>query len=66
MARAKYQLWLPIHTVVVLATSITADGSLFLWHFKNTTNSWHESARIAIREATQHWVRVSSDKSSNG
>jgi hypothetical protein len=49
-----------------LATAITADGSLFLWFYKNTTNSWHESARIAIREATQRWVRVSSDKSSNG
>jgi hypothetical protein len=49
-----------------LATAITAEGSLFLWFYKNTTNSWHESARIAIRQATQRWVRVSSDKSSNG
>jgi hypothetical protein len=49
-----------------LATAITADGSIFLWHFKNSTNSWSESARIAIREASKRWVRVTPDKSSNG
>lgn len=49
-----------------LATAITADGSIFLWHYKNSTNSWSQSARIAIREASKRWVRVIPDKSSNG
>lgn len=49
-----------------LATAITADGSLFLWHFKNSTNSWSDSARIAIRHASRQWVRVVADRSSNG
>jgi hypothetical protein len=49
-----------------LATAITADGSLFLWHYKNSTNSWSQSARIAISEASRHWVRVIPDMSSNG
>jgi hypothetical protein len=49
-----------------LATAITADGSLFLWHYKNSTNSWSQSARIAIREASKRWMRVIPDKSSNG
>jgi len=39
---------------------------VFLWHYKNSTNSWSESARIAIREASRRWVRVIPDKSSNG
>jgi len=49
-----------------LAAAITPEGSVFLWHFKNSTNSWSESARIAIREASRRWVRVIPDKSSNG
>ncbi len=49
-----------------LAAAITTDGSLFLWHYKNSTNSWSESARIAIREASRRWLRVIPDKSSNG
>jgi hypothetical protein len=49
-----------------LATAITVDGSLFLWFYKNSTNSWSQSARIAIREASRQWVRVIPDKSSNG
>jgi hypothetical protein len=52
--------------VVNMAAAITADGSLFLWFYKNSTNSWSESARIAIREASRRWVRVLPDKSSNG
>jgi hypothetical protein len=51
---------------VNLVTAITADGSLFLWFYKNSTNSWSESARIAVREASESWVRVIPDKSSNG
>jgi hypothetical protein len=49
-----------------LAAAITTEGSVFLWHYKNSTNSWSESARIAIREASRRWVRVIPDKSSNG
>ena len=49
-----------------LAAAITTDGSLFLWFYKNSTNSWSDSARIAIREASRRWVRVIADKSSNG
>lgn len=49
-----------------LAAAITTDGSLFLWHYKNSTNSWSDSARIAVREASRRWVRVIPDKSSNG
>jgi hypothetical protein len=49
-----------------LAAGITTDGSLFLWHYKNSTNSWSDSARIAVREASRRWVRVIADKSSNG
>jgi len=49
-----------------LAAAITADGSMFVWFFKNSTNSWSDSARIAIREASRRWVRVIPDKSSNG
>lgn len=49
-----------------LATAITADGSIFLWHYKESTNSWSQSARIAIREASKRWMRVIPDKSSNG
>lgn len=49
-----------------LATAITTDGSIFLWYYKNSTNSWSDSARIAIREASHRWVRVIPDKSSNG
>lgn len=49
-----------------LAAAITTDASVFLWHYKNSTNSWSESARIAIREASRRWVRVIPDKSSNG
>jgi hypothetical protein len=49
-----------------LAAAVTTDGSLFLWYYKNSTNSWSESARIAIREASRRWVRVIPDKSSNG
>jgi hypothetical protein len=52
--------------MVNMAAAITADGSLFLWFYKNSTNSWSESARIAIREASRRWVRVLPDKSSNG
>jgi hypothetical protein len=52
--------------MVNIAAAITADGSLFLWFYKNSTNSWSESARIAIREAARRWVRVLPDKSSNG
>lgn len=33
---------------------------------KNPINSWSDSARIAQAQATQNWVRVISDKSSNG
>jgi hypothetical protein len=49
-----------------IAAAITTDGSVFLWHYKNSTNSWSESARIATREASRRWVRVLPDKSSNG
>ena len=49
-----------------LTAAINTDGSLFLWHYKNSTNTWSESARIAIREASRQWVRVIPDKSSNG
>ena len=49
-----------------LAAAITPEGSVFLWFYKNSTNSWSESARIAIREASRRWVRVIPDKSSNG
>lgn len=49
-----------------LAAAITVDGSMFLWHYKNSTNSWSDSARIAVREASRGWVRVIADKSSNG
>jgi hypothetical protein len=49
-----------------LAAAITTEGSVFLWHYKNSTNSWSDSARIAIREASHRWVRVIPDKSSNG
>jgi hypothetical protein len=49
-----------------LVTSITADGSLFLWCYKDSTNSWSDSARIAVRAASQKWVRVIPDRSSNG
>jgi hypothetical protein len=49
-----------------LATAMTAEGSLFLWMFKNSTNSWSQSARIAINEASRRWVRVIADMSSNG
>jgi hypothetical protein len=49
-----------------LVTSITTDGSVFLWCYKNSTNSWSDSARIAIRAASQKWVRVIADRSSNG
>jgi hypothetical protein len=52
--------------MVNMAAAITADGSIFLWFYKNSTNSWSESARIAIREASLRWVRVLPDKSSNG
>jgi hypothetical protein len=52
--------------MVNMAAAITADGSIFLWFYKNSTNSWSESARIAIREASRRWVRVLPDKSSNG
>ena len=52
--------------MVNMAAAITADGSVFLWFYKNSTNSWSESARIAIREASRRWVRVLPDKSSNG
>jgi hypothetical protein len=51
---------------VNMAAAITADGSLFIWFYKNSTNSWSESARIAIHEASRRWVRVLPDKSSNG
>jgi hypothetical protein len=51
---------------ISVVTAMTADGSLFLWPHKDSMNSWHVSARIAIREASNRWVRVSSDKSSNG
>jgi hypothetical protein len=51
---------------VSLTAAITTDGSVFLWYYKNSTNSWSESARIAIREASRRWVRVIPDKSSNG
>jgi hypothetical protein len=49
-----------------LTTAITVDGSLFLWFYKNSTNSWSDSARIAIQAATRSWVRTIPDKSSNG
>ena len=49
-----------------LAAAITTDGSVFLWHYKESTNSWSDSARIAVREASKRWVRVIPDKSSNG
>ena len=49
-----------------LATAITADGSLFVWFYKDSTNSWSQSARIAISEASRRWVRVIPDMSSNG
>lgn len=49
-----------------LAAAITMDGSLFLWHYKNSTNSWSDSARIAQRTAARGWVRVIADRSSNG
>jgi hypothetical protein len=49
-----------------LAAAITTDGSLFLWHYKESTNSWSDSARIAVREASRRWIRVIPDKSSNG
>ncbi len=49
-----------------LAASITTEGSVFLWHYKNSTNSWSDSARIAVRQASRGWVRVIPDKSSNG
>ncbi len=49
-----------------LVTAITTDGSIFLWCYKNSTNSWSDSARIAIRAASQQWVRVIPDRSSNG
>jgi len=49
-----------------LAAAITVDGSLFLWHYKDSTNSWSDSARIAIREGSRGWVRVIPDRSSNG
>ena len=49
-----------------LAAGITADGSVFLWFYKHSTNSWSESARIAINQASKRWVRVIPDKSSNG
>lgn len=49
-----------------LAAAITPEGSVFLWFYKNSTNSWSDSARIAIHEASQRWVRVRPDKSSNG
>jgi hypothetical protein len=49
-----------------LAAAMTADGSVFLWFYKNSTNSWSQSARIAISEASRRWVRVTPDMSSNG
>jgi hypothetical protein len=49
-----------------LVTSITTDGSVFLWCYKLSTNSWSDSARIAIRAASKQWVRVIADRSSNG
>lgn len=49
-----------------LATAITAEGSLFVWWYKDSTNSWSQSARIAISEASRRWVRVIPDMSSNG
>jgi hypothetical protein len=52
--------------ILNLAAAMTADGSVFLWFYKNSTNSWSQSARIAISEASRRWVRVTPDMSSNG
>jgi len=49
-----------------LAAAITSDNSVFLWHYKNSTNSWSDSARVAVREASRRWVRIIPDRSSNG
>src|SRR3989441_13036717 len=35
-----------------------SGGSVFLWPIRETSNSWAESGRAALQEATTSWVRL--------
>src|SRR2546425_9307 len=41
-----------------LITCVFTGGSVFLWPIRETSNSWAESGRAALQEATTSWVRL--------
>lgn len=51
---------------VLLRTCLNRQGVLFIWPVPLPTEDgrrfvWHDTAREAMRHATEHWVRVASD-----
>ena len=45
-------------TAVNLYRAMNHHGIEFLWFFKGTTNDWSLSATMAVREATEKWIRL--------
>ncbi len=50
----------------LVVTCVFIDGTVFLWPISEATNTWAESAREALYEATTTWVRLMGNRVSGG
>src|SRR5690606_29127784 len=46
----------------VLCLAVTRHGGPFVWPLKQTSNTWHETARSAAEIAKTDWIKLISDQ----